>query len=145
MGLLSEIFSGGTQGLLQGAGQFAKDIRSAITGEISPEKKAEIEQKAMELEFATEKAQSDINIEEAKNPNWLVAGWRPAIGWICAFALGYNYILNPLILWGARLAGRMDIVPPVLDIAELMTLLTGMLGFGYLRTKEKMNDVQNNH
>ena len=31
---------------LKGAGTFAKDVRSAITGELSPEKKAELELRA---------------------------------------------------------------------------------------------------
>ena len=145
MSFITDIASGGIQGLLQGAGEFAKDIRSAITGEISPEKKADLQQKAMELEFATGKLQADINQEEAKHPNVFVAGWRPAVGWICAFALGYNYILSPLILWGFKAFGRMDVQPPSLDIAELMTLLTGMLGFGILRTVEKTQGAQGSH
>ena len=145
MSLITDLASGGLTGLFQGIGTLAKDIRSAITGEISPEKKAEITQKAMEIEFASNKLQTDINLEEAKHTNVFVAGWRPAVGWICAFALGYNYILSPLILWAVRIAGRTDIVPPVLDIAELMTLLTGMLGFGIMRTIEKNQGTQSNH
>ena len=38
------------KGTLEGAGSLAKDIRSAITGEINPEKKAELEAKLLDFE-----------------------------------------------------------------------------------------------
>lgn len=50
----------GVGDILKGAGGLAKDIRSAVTGEISPEKKAELEARALELEAASMQAQADI-------------------------------------------------------------------------------------
>ena len=38
-------------GVLSGMGALAKDIRAAVTGDISPEKKAEIQLKLAELEM----------------------------------------------------------------------------------------------
>lgn len=145
MGFISDIFAGGITGVLQSAGQLARDIKEIATGEASPEKKAELQQKAMELEFAVGKIQTDINLEEAKHPNLFVAGWRPAVGWICASALGFNYILSPLILWGCKLWGRSEIMPPILDMGELLTLLIGMLGLGVLRTVEKSQGIVGTH
>jgi len=36
--------------------------------------------------IALQMAQVQVDVEEAKNVNLFVSGWRPAIGWICAFA-----------------------------------------------------------
>jgi hypothetical protein len=83
--------------------------------------------------------QLEINKVEAQHGSIFVAGWRPAVGWICGVALGWNFVLQPLLLWlawiipeGADLANA-----PKLDTGELMTVLLGMLGLGGLRTYEK--------
>lgn len=127
--------------VLGGIGSLAKDVRSAITGEISPEKKAEIEAKILELESQAMQAQMAVNAREAENAATLVSGWRPFVGWVCGFALLYNYIVLPLSAWLASFA--MVSVPPLpaLDTGELMTLLFGMLGFGAYRTFEKVKGV----
>jgi len=51
--------------------------------------------KEIDSQLAQMKAQTDINLEEAKNSNLFVSGWRPAIGWICAAALAYQYLFPP--------------------------------------------------
>jgi len=83
--------------------------------------------------------QLDINKTEATHKSLFVAGWRPAVGWVCAIGLGWNFILQPLISWGAFLVpGGVDLSgAPQLEIGELMTLLMGMLGLGGMRTYEK--------
>ena len=43
--------------------------------------------------------QAQANIEQAKHPSIFVSGSRPAIMWICAFALGWQYILAPASSW----------------------------------------------
>ena len=43
------------------------------------------------------KAQLEVNKVEAKHSNIFVSGWRPAIGWICGFSIGYHFILEPVI------------------------------------------------
>lgn len=123
-------------GLFSGIGQLAKDIRQAFTGEISPEKKAEIEMKLLELEAAGMNAQNAVNIEEAKNPSLFVSGWRPGVGWICVAGLAMHFVINPLIVWGTQLAGR-TVQPPVFDAATLMSLVIPLLGLGAYRTYEK--------
>lgn len=82
--------------------------------------------------------QLQINMKEAQHGSIFVAGWRPAIGWICGIALGWNYILQPIVLWVAFLSGVEGLdKAPKLDTAELTTILLGMLGLGGLRTYEK--------
>ena len=132
MGLLGDLASGGVAGLLSGIGSLAKDLRTAITG-VDPVKQAEIEAKLVELEAAAQQGQMAINLEEAKSDNLFVSGWRPAVGWTCAAALCIQYLVLPL-LYAFNLAE-----PIALDFSELITLLGGLLGFGYLRSYDKKN------
>jgi len=44
-------------------------------------------------------AQVEVNKVEAAHNNIFVSGWRPLIGWICGFALGYHFILQPLMAY----------------------------------------------
>ena len=148
MSLITDLITGGVSGGIQGIfgaiGSLAKDIRSAITGEISPEKKAEIEAKLLEMEFMSTKAQTDINLEEAKNPNMFVSGARPFIMWVCGFALAWQFIGSPIFEWVVKLSGS-NITPPVIDTGGLVTVLMALLGLSGLRTYEKFNGVQGNH
>lgn len=86
---------------------------------------------------AADLKQMEVNAEEAKNPSLFVAGWRPAIGWCCAAALAYQYLLVPLGGWIALWAGVAVPPPPSLD-SSLWELMAGMLGLGALRTVEKI-------
>lgn len=84
--------------------------------------------------------QLEINKVEAANASVFVSGWRPAIGWICASALGYQYLVRPLAIAGFAAFGHPLPVMPGLD-DNLWQLLLGMLGLGGLRTFEKLNGV----
>lgn len=84
--------------------------------------------------------QLKVNAAEATNPSLFVAGWRPAIGWCCALALFYQYLLLPIGLWVCRISGQAIDSPPVLDDA-LWELMFGMLGLGALRTIEKVKGI----
>ena len=83
--------------------------------------------------------QMEINKEEAKSGSLFVAGWRPAVGWICAVALSYQFVVRPLLAWYSLIVTIP--VPPELDVATLMTLLFGMLGMGGMRMYEKGKGV----
>jgi hypothetical protein len=81
--------------------------------------------------------QGETNVEEAKSTSIFVAGWRPFVGWVCGFALGYNYIFMPLLTWIVKCIGTNIPDMPALETGELMTLLFGMLGLGAMRSYEK--------
>ncbi len=85
-------------------------------------------------------AQIQVNAEEAKNSNMFVSGWRPFIGWICGTALGYHFILQPLIAFTVASSGG-HIELPMFDMQSLLTVLMGMLGLGAMRSYEKVYGV----
>jgi hypothetical protein len=133
---LGEVFSG--------AGTLAKDIRSAVTGEMSVEKQAELALKAQEIELQLATAQTKINEIEAGSSNFFVAGARPMIMWICAAGLFYGTIGKPFIEFIARVFGYQGVFPEI-DSVTLQTTMFGMLGLGVMRTAEKIKGAQGNH
>tara|TARA_B100000214_G_scaffold371643_1_gene348400 strand:+ start:1762 stop:2133 length:372 start_codon:yes stop_codon:yes gene_type:complete len=83
------------------------------------------------------KAQMEVNKVEAGHTSIFVAGWRPFTGWICATALGYHFILQPLLTFVMYSLGN-EIVLPTFDMGTLTTVLLGMLGLGGMRSFEKV-------
>jgi len=84
--------------------------------------------------------QLEINKIEAANANMFVSGWRPAIGWVCALALLYQYLVRPLAVAIFAAVGHPLPVMPGLD-ENLWQLMMAMLGMGGLRTFEKVQGV----
>jgi len=103
--------------------------------------RAELEQAAQQGRFDNDLAQIRLNTEEAKSPSLFKGGWRPAVGWVCAIAFGYSYVLYPFLKFIAVIA--MDNPPefPTINLDEMMPVLLGMLGLGYLRTDERKAGV----
>jgi len=85
-------------------------------------------------------AQLEINKVEAAHKSVFVSGWRPACAWMCTAALGYHFILQPIIVFLFALSGE-TIPLPEFDMNALLTILLGMLGLGGMRSFEKMKGV----
>ena len=83
------------------------------------------------------KGQLAINVEEAKNENLFVSGWRPFIGWVCGAAFAYTFIFQPFFVYLALLSGS-HVMPPVIDGWLLFNVLGGIIGLGGFRTIEKL-------
>jgi hypothetical protein len=83
-------------------------------------------------------AQVELNKVEAAHRSIFVAGWRPAIGWVCALALLYQFVIQPLLAYAMVIYNPDLPVPPSLDFAPLMTVVMALLGLGSLRTVEKL-------
>ena len=82
-------------------------------------------------------AQLEIIKAEAASGSLFKGGWRPAVGWICAIAFGYHFVLQPLLVFVLTASG-VDLPDlPEFDMGTLLTVLGGMLGIGGLRTVEK--------
>jgi len=102
----------------------------------SDEEKANATLKMTELLQKPHNLQAMANIEGAKHSSVFVAGWRPAIGWVCAIGLGYQFLILPF----AGLINAYYALPaelPAIQAAELSSLVMALLGLGGLRSYEK--------
>lgn len=84
-------------------------------------------------------AQLEINAKEAAHPSLFVAGGRPFFIWIGGVAFGYSVILQPLLVWVARIKGWPE--PPLPDVDLLWVVVSGLLGLGGFRSMEKIKGV----
>ena len=85
--------------------------------------------------------QIKTNQIEAAHQSLFVAGWRPAVGWVCALAMLLNFILIPFINLGLEFAG-LDLMLDLIDMETMIPVLFSMLGLGGMRTAEKIKGVQ---
>ena len=130
--------------VFSGIGTLIKDIRSAVTGKLTPEQQLEVEMKLLDIQSQAQIVQNQINLTEAANPNIFVSGWRPFIGWVCGFGLAYAYIIQPFLQWIVLNFGVTLTKLPDINTGELIPLLMALLGLGGLRTVEKIQGVSRN-
>jgi hypothetical protein len=110
-----------------------KDKKNAIAHKIA----------TMAQEHAQElsKAQIEVNKKEAEHKSLFVAGWRPAVGWVCCLGMASNFLVIPMANFALALSNStIDI--PLIALSEMMPVLLGMLGLGAMRTVEKAKGVQ---
>ena len=96
-----------------------QDLKRKLSHEIATMS----EKHAQELALA----QIKVNAAEAASGSLFKGGWRPCVGWLCAIAFGYHFVLQPVI--------------PSFDMGTLLTVLGGLLGIGGLRTYEKQKGL----
>jgi hypothetical protein len=82
-------------------------------------------------------AQIEVNKVEAASGSLFVAGWRPAVGWVCAAGLAVQTMILPTI---TAFTGKMF----NFDTELLILTMSGMLGIGAMRTYEKVKGVSTN-
>ncbi len=112
----------------------------------NPEEKAkaqaEMQRALLDAAVKAESEQRQINLEEAKTASLFVAGWRPAVGWLCVGTLFWQWMVAPMLTWAANWAAvAWDwTIPqlPVLNSNDTQTLLYALLGIGGLRTVDKI-------
>ena len=100
----------------------------------------DLAQLAAETDLA--KLQIQTNIEEAKSTNWFVAGWRPAIGWVCGAGLAYAALVEPFARFAAKVWFGYGGEFPVIDTDLTLQILMGMLGLGAMRSVEKVKGAE---
>ncbi|MGL4756189.1 MAG: holin family protein [Aeromonadaceae bacterium] len=92
-----------------------------------------------EINASTEiaKAQAEVNKAEAQSDGAFKGGWRPAIGYVCAAAMCYSYIIYPLLVFVMAYC-KPGVTPPQPVMDDYMwELVSGMLGLGAMRSWEK--------
>jgi len=128
----------GIGSIIEGVGKIADDL---VT---SDEERAKVALQSKQIDAALLQGQMDVNKAEAEHKSIFVAGWRPAIGWVGASAMAYQFLFYPLLTWVVALAGS-DVTPPELgDTDALYPIILGMLGIGGMRSFDKSRGVQTN-
>ena len=125
MGLLSSLVGGG---VVDAATGVANIIDKFVE---TPDERAAADMLLAKMAQRPGELQVELNKIEAGHRSLFVAGWRPALGWICAFGLGFTFLINPVIQWATGELG------PELPHDIMLELVIGMLGIAGLRTAEK--------
>lgn len=112
------------------------DLANTIVSRIWPDKTQE-EQQQLAAVLSMVQGQMQIDQAEASNPNFFVAGARPAIIWICGAGCGWNWIGLPVATFLMTALGHPINVAPA-DITQMLPLLMGMLGFGGMHMYENI-------
>ena len=100
----------------------------------------ELTKMQMSGELAQITGQLDINKVEAASTSVFVSGWRPFVGWVCGFGLGYVAIVEPIARFIATVVGYTGNFPAI-DTTITMQVLMGMLGLAGMRSYDKKNGV----
>lgn len=127
--------------VIESVGKVAGDL---IT---TDKERMQLELEGRKLDQSIDLAQISVNNTEAQHASVFVAGWRPAIGWVGAAAMAYQFLLYPLLTWlwalaqanGHLPAGMQP--PPMLDADALWVILSGILGIAGMRSFEKSRGV----
>lgn len=129
------------------------NVGNTILDRVLPDKqandaaKAQLATAALNGELNQVMGQLEINKVEAASSSVFVAGWRPAVGWVCGAAFAYAFIFQPLIQT-LLVVFHSSFDPaklPAINFSEMMPVLFGMLGLGYMRTMDKKNGTDNGH
>lgn len=111
----------------------------------SDEEKAQAAAVLEKLRQHPDELQVELNKIEAASSSVFVAGWRPAIGWVCAASLAVYYIPRFAMgtaLWCIAAWGQQSLPPlPEMGIGDILGLVGSLLGMSWLRTAEKKAGV----
>jgi len=134
---------------VQGIGKAVTDTVAGVQGKLTPEQQIEVQKGLQAIQQAADQAQTEIDKVEASSSNLFVSGWRPYLGWILGTAAGFYFIpkfVLATILWVIQCVHVGALVSyPEVGWQDVVTLLGGLLGFGALRTAEKIQGAQGNH
>jgi len=126
----------------EGISTLSKTIYSLVKGELPPDEEAKLQFELAKLDQQLMMGQIEINKAEAHHPSIFISGWRPSIGWLCAIAIGYNFILYPTLTWITFIVApeKVNLIPPPFTDG-LFELVLAMLGVGAYRTFEKLKGI----
>lgn len=117
---------------LFGAGPIATVVDDILKMFPNAEQRAAAANKLEDLAAQIAASQSATNTAEAQTGNLFIAGWRPALGWICVAVFGCSTLVA---LYNSVRYGT------PFDQTTLNNTLWGLLGLGTMRTAEKLGGV----
>ena len=112
----------------------------------SDEEKLQLKNRFEEIQAKLKAKQMDINLADAQSTAGGLSGmiqriWRPLIGFGCALAIMFEYVVKPFLLFFLA-TFQIEILPlPEMDMGTLMPLVMALLGMGALRTYEKKSGL----
>ncbi len=140
MGWFSTLIGGataaGVSATLNGVGDAAIKLREAITGDLPPEKKAELELRYAELDKAITEARSNVIMAEAQGQSWLQRNWRPLLMLVIIVIVANNYILYPYLSIFTDKVRVLDLPDRLWQLMEI-----GVGGYILGRTVEKVKSA----
>jgi len=125
----------GIGGVIEAVGKVAGDLVTTDKERMA----ADLE--AYKAETDRMQGQIETNKIEAASSSLFVSGARPAVMWICAFALAYASVIEPIARFVARVWFGYSGDFPVIDTDLTMQVLIGVLGLGAYRSFEKAKGV----
>ena len=120
--MLNKLLGGG---LVDSVGKIVDELHT------SEEEKAQAKIKLKELDNALNKAQTDINLADAKSTATGLGGllqriWRPLIGFSCALAIFWEFVLKQFIMFFLAVFEVETLPLPTLDMGVLMPLVMSL-------------------
>ena len=132
MSILSNV---GIGEIIGAVGKIADDLTT------SDKETMDAELDAYKAESKRMDGQVEINKIEAASGSLFVAGGRPCVVWVCAFALAYAAVIEPIARFVATVGFAYSGPFPVIDTDLTMQVLLGLLGLGAYRSVEKIKGV----
>lgn len=142
----------GIGAVVEGVGKIADDLFT------SDEERLKVALQENIIDAQLMQGQMAVNQAEAQHASVFVAGWRPAIGWVGAAALAYQFLVYPLLVWLWALLQAKGVIPchidpsvipidkiaqctfkqpPELSADALWVIISGMLGIAGMRSYDK--------
>ena len=135
--MLGKLFGSGS---LKAVGKIVDEIYTSD----DERNQAKIAIKKVEAEL--KKRQMDINLADAQSKAGGLSGaiqriWRPLIGFGCALAIMFEYVLKPFLMFFLATFHIETLPLPEMDMGTLMPLVMALLGMGAIRSYEKVKGV----
>lgn len=122
-------------------GNLAGGVADAVDRFVeTPEERKAADLLKMKMMQEPDKWQIEVNKIEAAHRTLFVAGWRPAIGWICAFSLAWGWGIAPVTEVVLGVCGIYVSIPQV-RVAEAISLVMALLGMSAIRSYEKQHGL----
>lgn len=128
-------FTAGFDLIKTGLDKFFPDADTELKGKLA-EAASEINNS-----YQLQLAQLEINKVEAASTSLFVAGWRPAIGWVCGVSLLYAALVEPIARFIATVLFTYSGLFPVINTELTLQILLGLLGLAGMRSFEKSKGI----
>jgi hypothetical protein len=125
--------------------KLSPDLKAQLDAQLTAEN-IDLQKTELAAQLASVQGQLEVNKAEAESTNMFIAGWRPAVGWVCVLALAWAYVFQPFVEFSLTAAKvKLPQALPHLDTGTLISgLLIPLLGVAVLRTVEKVTNAEGN-